>query len=184
HPAACVREEESVGGGVADGAVDVPAVRQAQRHGLPAARAQPVGERDLRLLRLGEIEDLLVRGSTQLLRELTLEVVKQGLPPHPAHASAPEGPCTPDPSTGRHANDGQPTGTRVHMDAIRDQPTATDIKHHPGETSMVMLRSAAAATSASLAAWLLGGWALRLAGRGLLRVRSEEHTSELQSREN
>lgn len=35
---------------------------------------------------------------------------------------------------------------------------------------MVMLRSAAAATSASLAAWLLGGWALRLAGRGLLRV--------------
>src|SRR5690606_40119602 len=69
-----------------------------------------------------------------------------------------------------HANDGQPTGTRVHMDAIRDQPTATDIKHHPGETSMVMLRSAAAATSASLAAWLLGGWALRLAGRGLLRV--------------
>src|SRR5690606_5692429 len=100
NPSAGVRDEEPLDGSVEDGAVDVTAVRQAQRHGLPAARAQPVGERDLRLLRLGEIEDLLVRGSTQLLRELTLEVVKQGLPPHPAHASAPEGPCTPDPSTG------------------------------------------------------------------------------------
>ncbi len=164
-----VGDEEPLDGGVDHGAVDVTAVPEPQGHLLAQPGSQPVGEGDLRLLRLSELDDLFIFGDPLRLRELALEILEQGFPSHlstlvPPCAEAGRSvhrrgrrPGQADPHSGRH-------GSHVH------QPLSNSTKHHYQESSMRMLRSAVVALVALPGAWLLVAWTGLLAGQGLTRV--------------